>query len=382
MEIILVASIFVIFYHLFLYGLFIKFLSIFSKRKPINRIIEYPTITVLCPAYNEEKHIEKKIKSFLALDYPKDKIKMIVISDDSPDDTNQIVKKYENENIELVVQKPRKGKVSGHNIVLPSIDSDYILSTDANSIFHKDAVLQLLKTMNSDRRIGIVSGELRLRKRNGEDSGEGLYWKFESYLKEKESDLYSILGSNGSIFLIRRELFTQLPSGSVDDFERTLIVLKNGYIGKYNKNAVVFEETSQKTMEELNRKVRIISQQLFAIKRNIILLNVFHFPIISWMLISHKILRWSLPLWSVMIFASSVYLGLHSMFFSILSLLQVFVYFCGTIELILESKGFSIRFLKIPSYFLVMNISAFLAFIKFVEGREMATWNTIRKENK
>ena len=374
-------SVSVMFYHLLLYGLIIKILTLFKKKNIYIGLKNFPSITVLCPAYNEESIIEEKIKSFLNLIYPKDKIEMIIISDDSTDNTNEIVKKYENENVKLLIQKPRKGKPSGHNLVEPTIKSDYVLSTDANSIFQKDAVLQLLKTMMSNDKIGIVSGELRLRKKNGEDSGEGLYWKFESFLKENESNLYSILGSNGSIYLIRRELFTQIPQGSVDDFERTLVVLKNGYIGKYNKDALVFEDTSQKTVEELGRKVRIISRQLFAVRRNSILLNFFRFPRIGWMLISHKILRWSLPLWSFMILGSSIILGLNSTIFVIFASLQIFVYLCGIFELILESNGRANKFLKLPSYFLVMNISALLAFIKFLKGNEMATWNTIREDN-
>lgn len=384
MKIIFILTLFVVFYHLFFYSLILKVLSIFRKKEDENNTIldEYPTITVICPAYNEEEKIEEKIKSFLNLNYPADKIKMVVISDDSTDKTNDIVRKYvDDNNIELVVQKPRKGKVAGHNMIQSSIDSDYVLSTDANSIFHEDAVLELVKTMHTDEKIGIVSGELRLRKKNGEDSGEGIYWKFESLLKELESKWFSIIGSNGSIFLIKTKFFSKLSPGSVDDFERTLIVLKNKHIGKYNPKAVVYEETSQKSVEELQRKVRIISQQLFAIKRNKELLNFFRFPRISWMMFSHKIVRWSLSLWSVLCFVSSIFLGIHSIFFAILAILQVLFYLGGLIEIKRESSGPSIKLFKIPGYFLVMNISAFLAFLKYLKGEQMATWNTIREDN-
>lgn len=379
MQVIFWLVLFVILYHLIGYILILKLFSTRSSTNEI-KVTNYPSITVLCPAYNEEEKIEEKIISFRNLDYPKDKIKMIVISDDSTDNTNEIVKKYENENVKLVIQKPRKGKVAGHNMVLPSINTDYVLSTDANSIFHKSAVLELVKTMESDDRIGIVSGELRLKKKNDQDSGEGIYWKFESLLKKMESDWHSIIGANGSIFLIKREFFTKLLPGSVDDFERTLLVLKNNYIGKYNRKAKVFEETSEKSVEELQRKVRIISRQLFAIKRNSSLLNFFRFPRISWMLFSHKIIRWSLPLWSLLLFLSSIILGLNSTFFAVISLLQILFYLGGSIELKLESAGSSWKPLKIPAYFLTMNVSAFLAFLKFLKGEQMATWDTIREE--
>ncbi|MCK4655073.1 MAG: glycosyltransferase family 2 protein [Candidatus Cloacimonetes bacterium] len=375
-------SVFLIFYHLFFYGIILTILALFKKNEKIESDLKpYPTITVLCPAYNEEDVIEEKIKSFLNLDYPKNKISMIVISDDSIDRTNEIVQNYAGKynNIKLVIQKQRLGKPSGHNMVEPTINSDYVLSTDANSLFHKDALKYLVKSIPSDPKIGIVSGELKLIS-NSNDSGEGLYWKYESYIKKLESKYHSIIGSNGSIFLIKRELFTQIHPASVDDFERTLHIIIKGFVGKYQPKALVYEKSTEKPSDELKRKIRIISREWFALKRNSKLLNPFLFSKISWMLFSHKLLRWTLFLWAALILFSNILLINKSVLLLILFLFQILIYLIGIIEIILETRNRSVKIFKLPGYFVVMVYASFMAFIMFLKGTQYATWNTIREE--
>jgi cellulose synthase/poly-beta-1,6-N-acetylglucosamine synthase-like glycosyltransferase len=364
-------------YHILGYGLLLSFINLFKKQDNTAEWTEFPSITVLCPAYNEESVIEEKIKSFIDLDYPKDKINMIVISDDSTDRTNEIVNKYtKDNNIKLVVQKPRKGKQSGHNLVEPSIITDYVLSTDANSIFHQKAIKELVKTMKSDDKIGIVSGELKLLKDNNKDSGEGYYWKYESWLKCMESKFHTIIGANGSIFLIKRKYFTQIHPASVDDFERALIILKKGLIVKYNPKAIVYENVTQKATEEINRKIRIIAQEWFALFRQ---KAVFTNTRIAFLLFSHKIIRWLLPLFSIFILISNCFL-FYSTFFIVIFIGQLLVYILGILELILETKRKTIKPLKMFAYYTAMNYAAFMALIKFMKGKQYATWNTIREE--
>ncbi|MDD3464694.1 MAG: glycosyltransferase, partial [Candidatus Cloacimonetes bacterium] len=181
-------------YHLAGYPLLMLiFIRLRKKILPTaSDIQKYPSVTVLCPARNEEDVIEAKIKSFLKLDYPRDRLKLIVISDDSTDRTNEIVESHAGQNVELVIQKPRQGKPSAHNLVIPKLDCDYVLSTDANSIFAPDALKLLVARMYSDPRLALVSGELRLTPGEGGKSGEGLYWRYESWLKKLDSDFHSI----------------------------------------------------------------------------------------------------------------------------------------------------------------------------------------------
>ncbi len=377
MKYIFAISTIIFFYHIFGYGLLLVFLNLFQKKKKYNEISEFPTITILCPAFNEEDVIDEKIRSFFNLDYPEEKIKMIIISDDSTDRTNQIVESYLSKGrLELIIQKPRRGKQSGHNLVEPSIISEYVLSTDANSIFKTNAVKELVKIMQSDNSIGMVSGELNLLSPTGQDSGEGLYWKYENFLKKEESKLYSIICANGSLFLLKRELFTQIDIASSDDFERTLITLKNGYKAKYTPQAVVTEDVSSHPKEEIGRKVRIISQEWFAWRRQI---AVFKNPIVSFMLVSHKLIRWTFPLYSLGILLSSILLY-ENLYFLIFALGQIFFYLLGVLHLLILNTSKSNKLLNLVSYITAMNYSAIKAFIQFIRNKKFATWNTIRDE--
>jgi cellulose synthase/poly-beta-1,6-N-acetylglucosamine synthase-like glycosyltransferase len=369
----------ILFYHIFLYPILLRFVGIFTKNKTKRSLTSFPTITVLCPAFNEEKHIEAKIKSFLQLDYPQDKIKLIVISDDSTDKTNEIVRQYTAEhNIELVVQKPRRGKPSGHNLVEPRIDTDFVLSTDANSIFQPDAVLHLVKAITQGENIGLVSGELRLVKENKDDSGEGIYWKYENFIKKQESKIVGLVGANGSIFLIRRELFSQIHPASVDDFERALIVREKKYQVKYCPQALVTEFVSEKSSSEIKRKIRIISREWFALLRHHRLLNPFLYPAASFVLISHKLIRWLLPVFSIFIIFSNLALYRSHRIFPIILIAQLAVYFLGILGLHLEKSDKQNALTKLPAYWVAMNYSALLALYKFVSGQQQTTWSTKR----
>ncbi|MCB5252889.1 MAG: glycosyltransferase family 2 protein [Candidatus Cloacimonadaceae bacterium] len=367
-------------YHLVGYGAILYVISRFKKTKSLDdtAITSYPRIIALCAAYNEEKEIEAKILSFLALDYPKDRIKMIVISDDSTDKTNEIVSKYTTDsNIELIIQKPRRGKQSAHNMVLPLLDCDYVLSTDANSIFAPDAVMLLVKKMLSDPKLGLVSGELRLIKAGDMQSGEGLYWRYESFLKKMDSEFKSIIGANGSIFLIRRELFTEVDPQSVDDFERTLIVLKKGYLAAYEPRAIVTEEETEKASQEISRKIRIITQQWHAMHRNKALLNPFRFPKISFILISHKLIRWLLFVFVITGFVSSAFL-LGIWLYKLAFILQIIFYGLGLIGLALQHTGIHFPFTGVATYFVAMVYSSAVALKNYFTNKNFGMWKPIR----
>jgi len=364
-------------YHTALYGLILFVINLFKSKGNSAKPVNLATITVLCPAFNEEKVIEAKIESFLKLNYPKELIQMWVLSDDSTDATNDIVKKYEDQNIRLFIQKPRKGKQAAHNMVLDKLQSDFVLSTDANTLFAPDSVSKLLQCIQQDPDIGIVSGELRLQKASSGQSGEGIYWRYESFLKKMDSDFYSIIGANGSIFLIRSELFVRIPEHSVDDFERTLYVLSKGYKAKYVPEAIGFEEETVKATEEISRKIRIITQEWSAMKRMSFLLNPFRFPKLSFLLVSHKLIRWLFFIFAFGLLISSATM-LNTMFYRIVFSLQVIFYMVGTLGLIAQSKGFRIPATGMASYITAMVWSSLVAYKNFLFNKQFGTWTPVR----
>lgn len=302
---------------------------------------------------------------------------MIVISDDSTDATNAIVSQFTDRNVSLVIQKPRAGKQSAHNLVLPLLDCDFILSTDANSIFDPSAVKLLVRRILSARDIGLVSGELRLLTRSDKRSGEGLYWRYESFLKRMDSGLRSIVGANGSIFLIRRDLFTEIDRQSVDDFERTLIVLKHGYRAVYEPRAIVWEDETERASEEISRKIRIISQEWFAIRRHAVLLNPFRFPVISFILFSHKILRWLFFIFVAGALLSSAFLAALPFYCAVL-VLQLLVSGLGMLGLVLQDRGIRIPGFGLLAYYIAMVYSSVMAFKNFIVKKNFGMWKPIR----
>lgn len=375
------ASLILLVYHIILYPILVKLLSHLKKDSQRKEITCYPRITVLCPAYNEEAVLAGKLDSFTKLDYPKDKIDLLVISDDSEDRTNEIAEEYaaKYSNISLCVQKPRKGKPSGHNMIEKDLNCDYVLSTDANSIFAPNSIKELVSMIQSDNNIGLVSGQLKYITANGNSSGEGAYWKYENFIKKCESRLKSIIVANGSIFLIKRSLFTQIHPASTDDFERTLITLENHQIAKFQPSAIVEEEVSQESKEEFKRKIRIISREWDAVKRHKQLLNPLKYPYPAFSLISHKILRWLFFIFVILLFWSNIWLAVSlDKFYLALIILQVSFYIIGGLDFVVKNGNPLKKITKLPGYFMIMILSSLLAFVKFLKGNQKATWSTIR----
>lgn len=367
-------------YHLLGYPL-ILFLANLLKPRKKQRTNEpqqhFPSVTVLCPAYNEEEAIGAKIESFLKLDYPKDKVKMIVISDDSSDRTNEIVQSFSGQNVELLIQKPRRGKPSALNLARSELDSEFVLSTDANSIFAPDALKLLMEKMLSNPRLGLVSGELHFMAGEGQKSGEGLYWRYESRIKHWESDLGGIIGANGSIFLIREDLFEKVDPQSVDDFERVLTVLKNGWKTAYEPRSNVFEEETEHAGQEMSRKIRIVTREWYVLERNLVLLNPFRHPFVCIQLISHKLLRWLFFVFVLTGFVASIFL-MNNMFYKIIFFLQVAIYGYGILGLILQIKERRLPLSTVPAYLVAMIWSSMAAFFRYLARTRINTWQPVR----
>lgn len=373
-------SVLTLFYHLFGYGMILWLLNrIMGRKASTNReIADYPTVTILCPAYNEERDLDAKIQSFLQLDYPPEKVKLLVISDDSTDKTNAIAETYKDQRVQLLIQKPRRGKQAAHNLSLPYLDSDYVLSTDATAIFEPQSLMLLMQEMLSDPQIGLVSGKLKLVKGEGRQSGEGLYIRYESFLRDLDSRFHSVLVAVGALFLIRRELFTKIDESSADDFERTLYVLDKGYKAKFVGAAAVVEEETEHATEEQARKVRIITQEWYCVKRQPGVLNPFKHLTISWMLFSHKILRWLFFVPVILIWISLAVLSFTHTIYGLLFIFLTIALILGAWELQMQKRSRHIPLMGLPAYFVAMLAASIAAFVNYMKGKNYGIWETSR----
>ena len=278
-------------YGLVLY-IVLKIKALFFGKKPPIPIGYTPTVTVVVAAYNEAYCIEEKIINTLALNYPKDKINFIFITDGSTDDTPKIVAKYSSI---LGMHEPgRSGKIAAVHRAMSKVQTEIVVFTDANTMLNADAIL-LMSRHYQDEKVGAIAGEKRVQITETSDAtaGEGFYWKYESKLKKWDSELYSVVGAAGELFSIRTALYEPVaPDTILDDFMISMNIALKGYKIIYEPEAYASELASANTGEELKRKIRIAAGGVQSTIRLKSLLLPFKQPILSFEFISHRILRW------------------------------------------------------------------------------------------
>ncbi len=365
-----------ILYSYFGYPLILCFLILLKKKEIYQgdtMVCNYPTVSLIVSAYNEEKVIEDKIRNSLALDYPKDKLQIVVVSDGSTDNTDSIVKRYSSnfDNVKLIRVEGRIGKDLALNKAIPEISGTVVIFSDANSIYLKDAVKNLLRHFRRGK-VGCVVGELRyIGVQNSDVSqGESLYWKYESLIKRAESQLGSLLVGNGSIFAIRKELYSTMELNVANDFQIPMEIGAKRYEVIYEPDAIAIEKAAISSKEEFRRKVRIINQGLAGslnLRRKIMGLRLFQ-------LVSHKLLRWLVAIFLILIFLSNIFM-IDSNFYRIFLLLQLSFYGLAGLGAYLQWKEFRCRIFYIPFYFCLVNFAALVALFEFLSGKRYSVWN-------
>ncbi len=290
------------------YPLSLMVINLFSKISKKDESF-CPSVSLIIPVYNEEIIIESKIKNSLLLDYPKEKLEIIVASDGSTDDTKAIVKKYLNQEVKFF-EFPRGGKLATLNRVFPKTKGNILVLTDTSAMFNNDALRMLVRHFVNDD-IGVVTGVEKIRtKENYISKSEQSYWNYESKIKELESKIYSTVGANGPIYAIRRDLFPSIPShlNLCDDMTISLNAVQKGKRIILEPQAIALEDVSLTLREEWRRKKRISTRAWQALLYHKNLLNPFRSHV-AFPLIFHKVLRWlTLPLMMV-IFISNLFIG-------------------------------------------------------------------------
>lgn len=336
------------------------------------------TLSLLVLAHNEERVIREKIENSLGLDYPRDKLEVVVASE-STDKTDEIVGEYSGQGIVLYPFEKREGKQVTIYRVIPLLKGEIVVFSDANALYKKDALRKLARNF-SDPTVGCVCGELKYVNPQKASIGEteGLYWRYEIFIKKLESKVHSVLGANGSIYAIRKKLYAPISKYRGDDFEIPIKIAQQGYGVIFEPEAVSFEKTSSTTKEEFCRKVRIIA---WVWKSTLILIKDSLKPfkgLLIFQLISHKLLRWLVPIFLALLFISNIFLTSY-LFYRILLVVQIIFYllsFWGYIED--QRKNKLNRIINVPYYFSMVNFAAFLGFCKFILGRQGNVWEKAR----
>jgi cellulose synthase/poly-beta-1,6-N-acetylglucosamine synthase-like glycosyltransferase len=362
-----------IFYHYCGYPLVLLFLHRVLKRPPVQAADITPTVSLIISAYNEEDVIRKKVENALALDYPADKLEIIVASDGSTDATCDIVREYAPRGVILHHNPDRRGKNGALNSVAPHVRGEILVFTDANGMFQANAIRELVRPF-ADARVGCVCGELIYRNPNENLVAEGYnhYWRYDQWLKKLETRLLSLLGANGSIFAVRRELNEWLDPRISNDMVLPIKIAGRGHAVLYQPKAVSVESGSAGEHEELRRRSRIVARgvmgALFLIPE---LLR--HGSILTLLqLFSRKVLRYVFPLLLLTLLVSNCFLS--GTFYRLTLAGQVVPYALALVGYYLNQRGIKIRLLSLPYYFCVGNLAALKGLFKVVSLQELATW--------
>ncbi len=378
-------GLFVIFYTYMGYGLVIFILSKLKVQPKCLRHLQdndLPYVTILVAAYNEEQCIEDKIANTLNLDYPKDKLSILFVTDGSTDNTPDIVKKFHA--VKLFHEFQRKGKIHAVNRVMKHVSTPIVIFSDANTLLNTLAIKNIVRHYQ-DEQVGGVAGEKRIYKNhedNASGSGEGFYWKYESFLKKKDAEVYSIVGAAGELFSIRTGLYQEPPENIIiEDFYMSLSICAKGYRFMYEPEAYALETASASVKEEWKRKVRICAGGFQAMAKLKPLLNPFRYGILSFQYISHRVLRWTLaPLFLPLVLLANVWLAVEGSFlYSFLLLAQIGFYVLASLGYLFRDKKISIKGFFIPYYFLVMNLSVYAGFIRYFKGKQSVVWEKAQR---
>ena len=360
----------------FIYPLVVIVLAQF-KKTPKHNIEDQEftkTVSFIVAAYNEEAVIEDKIKNCLEIDYPQDLLEFIIVSDGSDDTTPEIVKKYQNKGITSLHENQRRGKSNALNRAVDVAKGEIVVFSDANNDYAKDSIKQLVASF-SDAKVGCVTGSKKIYASSDRQSskGDGLYWKYESKIKLAESTLGSITAADGEILALRKDLFEPInPKLINDDAAVTVNILRKGYRVIYNPDAVAYEEASKDLVDDFFVKVRMTTGGFQTIVTEFLfLLNPF--KLYSWAFLTHKVLRWLVPYFLILIALSNIMLLEYSLM-RFLLVGQIVFYLLAFTGWMKRSNTEMPTLLYIPMYFVVMNIALFWGSIKYFLGNKTVNW--------
>jgi len=328
-----------------------------------------PSVSILLSLYNEQDIISKKIENIFALDYPPDRLNVIVVSDGSTDNTESVVRPYDAKRITLIVQS-REGKTAALNKAAAASNADILLFTDANTFFQPDAV-QRLVTPFIDPRVGLVSGRVLPQ---GIETGEGLFGRFESFLKMHESRLGLIAGADGAMYALRRSLYQPLPAHIINDFYHPQAVTLAGFRSHFAPDALAFESSNEDIGREMARQQRMVNQALAVTRSMLPQLLVHGHLAAAWVLVSHKLLRWlHIPFFMFLLLCSfwALLKGGGSVNFLLVSAYLV-LFLCASLVVKLRSLPF---FLDMLYRFQTIHIAYFRGVLDFLRGRNIIVWN-------
>lgn len=371
--------IFLVLYVYLGYPLLLLILSKVRRAPPVAKADITPSVSLIIPAYNEESAIARKIENSLALDYPMDRLEIIVASDGSTDRTTEIVQRYRARGVKLVALDSNGGKSAVQNAGVAQAAGDVLFFTDANVTIHSDAVRKVVQNFAGEQ-VGCVVGRVTYLN-EGDTSvseGEGFYWRYELFVRGRESEVGNFAVGSGPIMAVRRPLFEALDPNVGEDLVLPIRVALAGNRVVYEPEAISEELLFQNAPGNMfTSKVRIISKDLRGLLLCRAILNPFRYPLYAWGLVSHKLLRWLVPYFLIAIFGLNLVL-LGGPIYNVLLGLQGAFYALAAIGCLWPRKRKAPLILGVPFSFCLVNLAALVGVARFIVGKRSARWEPVR----
>ena len=361
-------------YGILLFAL-VKLKKLFVKEKAVDASFE-PPVTLVIPSYNEASILAEKVANCKALDYPADKLTLVFITDGSTDQSVEVLQRYQDV---TVLHSPRRGgKTAAENRSMQHVTTPVVIFSDANTLLNREAVKNIVRHFSNET-VGCVSGEKRILtgdKDVASAAGEGLYWKYESFLKKLDSQLYSAVGAAGELVAFRTSLYEPMPEDTIlDDFIQSMYIAAKGYRIVYEPDAFAVETAAASIGEELKRKIRICAGGWQSMQRLASRLSPLQLPLLYFQYFSHRVLRWTInPFLMLLIFLTNAFPAPGSSFFQIVLALQVAFYAGAYSGYLLEKKQIKLKVFFLPYYFCIMNYSVVMGLVRYLKGSQSAIW--------
>ena len=361
------------------YAAFPLLLAVRAKlmRRPFQAAEITPTVSLIVVAHNEEACLDAKLENIAALDYPRDRLEIVLASDGSTDGTGAIMNRWSDDRTKVLLL-PRQGKIACLNQAVAAATGDVLVFSDANSMYRPDAIRQLVRPL-ADQEVGGVAGDQRYLKAGCGAAGECAYWNYDRQLKIFESAAGSVISATGAIYAIRRELFLPVPPSVTDDFVSSTAVIEQGRRLVFAPDAVAMEPPADRGSLEFGRKVRVITRGLRAIWVRRRLLNPLRSGFYAVQLFSHKLMRRMMVLPLLVILATTPLLWHEGMFYRSALAAQSIFYGCalvGTLTSVRPLRGSKV--FAVPFYFCMVNLACLVALFNILRGRQINLWEPKR----
>jgi cellulose synthase/poly-beta-1,6-N-acetylglucosamine synthase-like glycosyltransferase len=353
--------------------------GLYGRRKPVRRGNRLPRISILVSAHNEETVIRKKLSNLLSIDYPPECCEIIVGSDGSTDQTVGIVQEFRAKGVRLIDCARQQGKSAIQNQLVAESTGEIIVFTDADCWVPPEA-LRILTESFGDPEVGLVTTQPFYSNRNETNitQSESSYWQYESWLRQEESDRHLLCMASGWLFAFRRLLWQPLDPRLGDDFVLPLQIALRGFRNVVEPRVAVSSDLSQKDPGlALQMRKRIVSKDLRGLYANKGVLSPLKTGTLALGLISHKLLRWLVPIFLVEFFVSNLFL-LHAVFYRMSMIVQI-LFYAIAVAVAFRSNKHRGSFWSVPFGFCVMNLGALLGTLHFASGRTIGRWRPVRE---